>query len=165
MKLELSTNIIQTKPQFKARFSQKDVNLLMDSAKNEALFIQDIMVRSAHRIAAVCPEKANLTAKTMYGRLNVILDHVDSIMGKVLFISNEKFANGKKIFKIINENNEILGSANSPIAALENAFVMRGKFELAPVYWGHKLPDRIINERVQKLGEITEQDVISKVLN
>ena len=52
-----------------------------------------------------------------------------------------------------------------PIKALENAFVMKGKNELAPMYWGHKTPNRVIEENMQKIGEISEKDVLAKALS
>ena len=165
MNIELNSSISQSKPQFKARFSQNDVKILMNSAKEEANVMQDMFVRGAKRMKGVCPEKANLTANVMYGRLNAILEHADKVKGKVLSLAEEKLSNGTKAFKVLNENNEILGLAKTPVAALDNAFVMRGKVELAPMYWGHKLPNRVIEENMQKFGEISEKDVLAKALS
>ena len=41
---------------------------------------------------------------------------------------------------------------------------MRYKYELAPEYWGDKLPLRVLVESQEKIGRITEQDVLSKAL-
>ena len=165
MNIELNTTISHSKPQFKARFSQKDIKILMDSAKQKANLMQDMYVRGTQRMTGVTPEKAKLTEKVMYGRLNAILEHADKVKGKVLSLAEEKLPNGKKAFKVLNENNEILGLAENPITALENAFVMKGKNELAPMYWGHKSPNRVIEENMQKIGEISEKDVLAKALS
>ena len=165
MLVNFNANHKSMNPQFQARFSQKDVKTLMNSAKEGAHFMQDVVALGAERMTAKVPEKAALSPSTMYGRLNAILDHVDSLKGKVMSLVEEKLPNGGKAYKIMNENNEVLGKGARPMAALDDAFVLGGKQELAPKYWGDKLPDRVLAEKSQKLGEITEQDVLAKALN
>ena len=164
MQVNLNTSINQDTPQFKARFSQKDVKTLMTSAKRVASFEKDLIANGVELRTRIKPEKAELTANAMYGKLNAILEHVDKLKGKVMLLVEEKLPNGEKMFKIVNENNKVLGSHKEPIIALDNAFVMRYKYELAPKYWGDKLPLRVLVESQEKIGRITEQDVLAKAL-
>ena len=163
--MNLNTSISQTNPQFKARFSQNDVKTLMSSAKHVVTCEQEMIAKGVHIRTGVVPEKAVLTANAMYSKLNAILDHVDKLKSKVMSLVEEKLPNGEKIFKIVNEDNMVLGASKEPIIALDNAFVMRGKYELAPEYWGHRLPLRALVESQEKIGRITEKDVLDKALS
>ena len=165
MQVSLNPNINKINPQFKARFSQKDVKVLMKSSKDIVSFEQDVIAKGVELRTGIKPENAKLTANAMYGKLNAILDHVDKLKGKVMSLVEEKLPNGEKIFKIVNEDNKVLGSHKEPIIALDNAFVMRYKYELAPEYWGDKMPLRVLVENQDKIGRITEQDVLAKALN
>ena len=136
----------------------------MTSAKRVASFEKDLIANGVELRTRIKPEKAELTANAMYGKLNAILEHVDKLKGKVMLLVEEKLPNGEKMFKIVNENNKVLGSHKEPIIALDNAFVMRYKYELAPKYWGDKLPLRVLVESQEKIGRITEQDVLAKAL-
>ena len=164
MQVNLNTSINQATPQFKARFSQKDVKTLMSSAKRVVSFEQDVIAKGVELRTRIKPENAELTANAMYGKLNAILEHVDKLKGKVMSLVEEKLPNGEKIFKIVNEDNKVLASNKEPIIALDNAFIMRYKYELAPEYWGDKLPLRALVENQEKIGRITEQDVLAKAL-
>ena len=165
MQVNLNTSINQINPQFKARFSQKDVKTLMNSAKKVVSWEQDMVTKGVELRTGIKPEKAELTANAMYSKLNAILEHVDKLKGKVMSLVEENLPNGEKIFKIVNEDNKVLGSHKEPIIALDNAFVMRYKCELAPEYWGEKMPLRVLVENQDKIGRITEQDVLAKALN
>ena len=165
MQVSLNPSINKINPQFKARFSQKDVKVLMKSSKDIVSFEQDVIAKGVELRTGIKPENAKLTANAMYGKLNAILDHVDKLKGKVMSLVEEKLPNGEKIFKIVNEDNKVLGSHKEPIIALDNAFVMRYKYELAPEYWGDKMPLRVLVENQDKIGRITEQDVLAKALN
>ena len=165
MQVSSNTDINQTKTQFKARFSQKDVKTLMASAKRVVLFEQEVIAKGVELRTRIKPEKVELTANHMYSKLNAILEHEDKLKGKVMSLVEEKLSNGEKIFKIVDEDNKVLGSHKEPIIALDNAFVMRYKYELAPEYWGDKMPLRVLVENQDKIGRITEQDVLAKALN
>ena len=158
MQVSLNPSINKINPQFKARFSQKDVKVLMKSSKDIVSFEQDVIAKGVELRTGIKPENAKLTANAMYGKLNAILDHVDKLKGKVMSLVEEKLPNGEKIFKIVNEDNKVLGSHKEPIIALDNAFVMRYKYELAPEYWGNKMPLRVLVENQEKIGRITEKD-------
>lgn len=165
MQVSLNPSINKINPQFKARFSQKDIKVLMKSSKDIVSFEQDVIAKGVELRTGIKPENAKLTANAMYGKLNAILDHVDKLKGKVMSLVEEKLPNGEKIFKIVNEDNKVLGSHKEPIIALDNAFVMRYKYELAPEYWGDKMPLRVLVENQDKIGRISEQDVLAKALN
>jgi len=162
MRINSIHTINQTTPNFKARFTTKDIKILMNSAKDEALFTQNFMRRGAK---ALDTKRIKLSGKTLYGKLKAILDHVDTLKGKQVSLLEEKVQGSNTIFKIINDNNEVLGTGARPIIALDNAFVIRTRFELAPEYWGDKLPVRLLMGNAKKLGEITPQDILSKALN
>ena len=164
MQVNLNSNIY-VNPNFKARFSRKHLEILIDSAQKDAEAMQNSVARFVHRITGVKPEKCTMDERIIYGKLNAILEHVDSLKEKVLLLVEEKFSNGEKTFKIMNEAKEVLGENKTPITALESAFILRGRNELAPQYWGNKLPIRLIDEIEQKNGNITKNDVLSKALN
>lgn len=139
---------------FKARFSQKDIKILMNSAKDEIQFTRNTVIK----------QSSKTSAKDIYGRLSVLLDHIDSIKGKSLGLIEEKLSNGKKFFKIVNDKNEIISLGQNPMMALDSAFVFRSSFNLAPEHWGNKIPNNVIHERQELLGEITEQEILAKAL-
>ena len=157
MEVSLNTNIYQTNSNFKARFPQKNIEIFMNSAQKDADAMQDSVVRFVYRNTDVMPEKITLNENTIYGKLNAILEHVDSLKGKIMLLVEEKLPNGESIFKIMNETKEVLGENKTPITTLENVFVLRSRYELAPQYWGNKLPLRIIDEIEQKNGNITKK--------
>lgn len=45
MPINFNTSVNQVNPQFKARFSQKDIKILMDSAEQVYSGEQDLMIR------------------------------------------------------------------------------------------------------------------------
>ena len=136
----------------------------MSSAKRVVSFEQEVIAKGVELRTRIKPENAELTANAMYGKLNATLEHVDKLKGKVMSLVEEKLPNGEKMFKIVNEDKKVLGSHKEPIVALDNAFVMRSIYELAPKYWGDKLPLRALVENQEKIGRITEQDVLAKAL-
>lgn len=77
----------------------------------------------------------------------------------------EKLPNNEKVFKIVNDRNEVLGASKDPFIALDKAFVMRSQYEILPQYWGHRLPLRVLRENRDKIGRITEKDVLEKALS
>ncbi len=164
MQVNFNSSINQANFNFKARFPRKHIEIFMDSALKDAEVKQNSVMKFVHRNTGVMPEKCPLNESTIYGKLNAVLEHVDSLKEKVFVLAEEKLSNGEKIFKIMNETKEVIGENKTPITALESAFVLRGRYELAPQYWGNKLPIRLINEIEQKNGDITKNDVLSKAL-
>ena len=147
-------------PNFKARFSREDIKTLMKSAEKETEFMQDVMAISVANKTGKPVEniKAELDSNTKYRSLNAILTHADKVKGKALKLIKED------TYKILNDYNEILGVGKEPMQALRNAFILRSKYELAPKYWGHRIPNRILEEIIQKQDFVTEEDVLSKSL-
>ena len=91
MQVNLNTSINQATPQFKARFSQKDIKTLMSSAKRVVSFEQEVIAKGVELRTRIKPEKAELTANAMYGKLNAILEHVDKLKVKVTSLNKNLY--------------------------------------------------------------------------
>lgn len=152
---------------FGARFSKNDVEILMNSYKEGELLLQDVYARTASRMTELPAEslKAKLDTNVLYRRLNVLLEQAEKVKGRSLKLIQEVFTDGRKLFKIHNEKSEILGMGETPMRAMEDSFVLRQKYELAPKFWGDKIPERVVREKISQNPPITEEDVFAKALN
>ncbi len=148
--------------QFKARFSQKDITTLMKSAEELALAKQEKANKFKKWFTGTMPEKTEIDAKTMYGQLNAILDYIDTLKGQLILLVEENISPNSKNFKIMNEKHKILGTSNTPIKALYDAFILDSKYEQAPKFCKQKLPSKFFYEKEREIGDITEKDVLTK---
>ena len=165
MQINTYHNLKQSKPTFKARFTQADIKKFMDSAKNEAVHMQKLMIKGEKRRTGHKPQPAPLTADTMYRELNAILTHVDNLKGKYLSLLEETLPSGRKLFKIVNEKKQVLGEGPIPILALDNAFVHRTIPSINPKQTEHKILPIALYKTERSIGSITEQDILSKALD
>ena len=160
-----------SKPQsFGAKMPIEDVILLITSVKKDcAESIGDFYESAARRLVnrARLPYQDNMVCKDnilsdAFANLYTLLEQVKSFPSNVVKLVRDN----KNVFNIVNaDNKEILGSGNTPMVALDNAYVMRSRYELAPKFWGHKIPLRVFVENKAGNKDITEQVIIDFAQN